>query len=500
MRAKHRGTAWLALLFAMTAMSAAAAEVPLVEAVKKADTAKVRFLLRQQVDVNTPEADGTTALHWAANGGDLETVELLIRAGANAKSTNRYGVAPLMLAATHANAAIIERLLKAGADPNMATPEGETPLMMAARNGSPEAVKTLIASGANVNVREGWLGETALMWAAAENNAAAIRVLIEGGADVHARTQAPQVKVAQVRRSRGTRAGGDVDREAVSTRSFRERRGNGFTPIAFAVRGGHAESVRTLLAAGANVNEALSDGTTVLHLAIQNAHFELAAFLLDKGADPNNDGPGWSPLHRLAWTRRPNVASVNPPPVPTGDMDSMQLAERLLAHGANPNARERKDRNDEHRTFQHLDRVGGTSFFMAAFGCDAELMRLLHAHGADPLLTTEDGTTPLMAAAGVGIAYAGEDPGTEPECLEAVKLALEMGGSGADVNAARKDGYRAVHGAAHRVYNSVIQFLVDKGARLDVTTNPGANNSVSVGVTRFFTMLENVTLPLRRAV
>ena len=461
-----RGGRWLAPLLSAAAVAAkvavassaaAAADVPLIEAVKTANTATIRALLEQHVDVNSPEADGTTALHWAVHRSDLETVELLIRAGATVENENRYGVKPLLLAANNGHAAIIERLLKAGADPNTVTPGGESALMAAARNGTPEALSVLIASGAEVNVREGWLGQSALMWAAAQNNATALRVLIENGADVHARTV--PVTGAGAPRSR---------------RSDPTGRGTGFTPFLFAVRAGHFESVRTLLAAGANVNDTLSDGTSALHLAIMNAHFELAAFLLDQGADANADAPGWTPLHRLVWTRRPNSGAVNPPAVPTGKMDSLEFAGVLLAAGANPDARQSRELVDEHRN--NLNRVGATPFLLAAQACDTEFTAFLHAHGADPLLPTEDLTTPLMAAAGVGIYLPGESPGTEAECLATVEQMFELGGTGADVNRARQDGYRAVHGAAHRGAGSIIEFLVDQGARLDVVTQPGAGD------------------------
>ena len=439
------------------AFSAAVADVPLIEAVKTANTATIRALLEQQVDVDSPEADGATALHWAVHRSDLETVELLIRAGASVERENRYGVKPVLLAANDGHAAILERLLKAGADPNTVTPGGESALMAAARNGTPEALSVLIAFGAAVNVREGWLGQSALMWAAAQNNAAALRVLIENGADVHART----VPVTGA----GTPG---------AKRSDATHRGTGFTPFLFAVRAGHFESVRTLLYAGANVNDTLSDGTSALHLAIMNAHFSLAAFLLARGADANADAPGWTPLHRLVWTRRPNSGAVNPPAVPTGAMDSLELAGTLLAAGANPNARQSRELVDEHRN--NLNRIGATPFLLAAQACDTEFTAFLHARGADPLLPTEDLTTPLMAAAGVGIYLPGESPGTEAECLATVEQMLELGGTGADVNRARQDGYRAVHGAAHRGAGSIIEFLVDEGAELDVVTQPRAGD------------------------
>src|SRR2546426_4750217 len=215
---------WAVALSSFLSIGAAGPVVPLIEAVKKADKVAVRALLQQQIDVNLPEADGMTALHWAARLDDLQTADLLIRAGANAKAANRYGVTPLSLASADGNAAMIEQLLKAGADPNTALPEGETALMSAAGTGNVAAIKALLAHGAGVNARESSKGQTALMWAAAEGHAAAVQLLIESGADVDARSKGK------------------------------------FTPLLFAVRRGAIDVVRVLLAAGVDVNANLHRG------------------------------------------------------------------------------------------------------------------------------------------------------------------------------------------------------------------------------------------------
>ena len=138
----------------------------------------------------------------------------------------------------------------------------------------------------------------------------------------------------------------------------------------------------------------------------------------------------------------------------------------MLAHGANPNARQTKEINDGNRN--NLDRVGSTPFLLAAKHADALLMRLLAEHGADPHVTTQGHTSPLMAAAGVGLFNMGESAGTNEEALEAVTLAYELGNT--DVNAADDRGWTALHGAALRGANDIVQFLVEKGARFDATT------------------------------
>jgi len=431
----------LALWAAWAALGLSASEgrastpLPLVHAIEAGDHAAVRALLKRRVDVNAAEPDGTTALHAAVRRRDAEAVELLLRAGADPGAATRYGITPLYLAALNGDGPIAERLLAAGADANTALPAGETALMTAARTGSVPVIRALLAHGADVNAREGWKGQTALMWAAAENNAAAVKVLVEAGADVNARS-----------------------------------RSGAFSAFLFAVRAGHIEAARALIEAGADVDEKLPDGTSALVLAIMNAHYEAAAFLLDWGADPNADAQGWSPLHQLVWSRRPNTGSNIPGAVPTGSLDSLELARKLLEAGADVNARQQKEPKDGFRNM--LNRIGATPFLLAAKSADVPLMRVLLEYGADPTLTTEDGTTPLMAAAGVGIWAPGESPGTEQEALEAVKLAYEVGGgSPADVD---RNGETALHGAMYRGGSiAIARFLIDRGAKLDVENRKG---------------------------
>jgi uncharacterized protein len=428
-RTAVRAFVGLVLLVGLT-LAAAAPELSLVEAIKAGDAKTARALLTRNVDVNKPEADGTTALHWAVENDDLDLTTALLQARAKAQVANRYGITPLHLAATNGNADIIERLITAGADSNAATPGGETPLMMAARTGNADALRVLIAHGASVNARESWRGQTALMWAAIENNAAAIRVLTAAGADVHTKSLSGM-----------------------------------FTPLLFAVRGGHLEATRELLEIGADVNERLPDGMSALVLAVYNAHYELAALLLDQAADPNAAAQGWTALHQVAWSRRPNRGFNLPGAVPTGRLDSLDLVRRLVAHGAAINAQMTKEPRDGNRNM--LNRIGATPFVMAAKSADVPLMRVLLECGADPKIKTADGTSALMVAAGVGVYGPGESPGTHEEALEAVKLAYEVGGG--DVNDVNKDGETALHGAVYRGGAvPVIQFLADKGAKLDV--------------------------------
>jgi ankyrin repeat protein len=421
----------------------ARADAPLANAAEKADWSRVRELLKQRIDVNAPQVDGMTALLWAAYHDDQEIAELLMRAEANVKAANRYGVTPLSLACTNGNSAMVELFLNGGADPNASLPGGETPLMTAARTGSIAAVKALLSRGANANSKDDRRGQTALMWAAAEGHADVVQALIDAGAD------------------------------------FKTRLPSSFTPLLFAVREGRLAVVRVLVKAGADVNEAIPAdaagsrrrgyggglppvGATPLLLAVKNAHFELAAALLDAGANPNADGPGYTVLHLITAVRKPGVGDNDPAPEGSGNMTSLELVNRLVAHGANVNARMTKKANLNNT---RANEIGATPFFLAALTADAELLRTLAKLGADPALTNAENSTPLMEAAGLATRSPGEDAGTEPEVLEALHVLLDLG---ADLNAVDKNGETAMHGAAYKNLPQVVRFLAAEKARIDV--------------------------------
>ena len=450
---------------------------PLIDAARRGAVETAAALLDAGADADAAAPDGTTALHWAVRRGDRPLVRRLIAAGARVDAANRYGVTPLALAAVNGSAPLAAALLDAGADPGLASPGGDTPLMLAARTGRPDVVRRLIEAGADVRAAESWRGQDALMWAAAEGHADAVLALVAAGADVEARSN------------------------------------GGLAPLLFAVRGGHAAAVEALLAAGADIHAAARDGTTPLALAVVNAHYALAARLLDLGADPDRPDPRGSVLHALAWMRRPGSGR---PPLPTGALDSLDLARALLEAGADPDARidwreipfevdlgvvKAPPGISVGRNF--LSFVGATPFYLAAKHADVDLMRLLVRHGADPLTPTGQRITPLMAAAGVGF-WDGESPGPlngtpEEVRLEAVRLAVELG---ADVHETtdfgdtplvgdgrtlllrhplnlgeldpRRDrgdmrwrGSTALHGAAMTGANLIVRYLLEQGADID---------------------------------
>jgi ankyrin repeat protein len=480
-----------ALLLLAVTLSAAPSDLRLVQAVKNNDLKTVRALLAQHADVNATEADGSTALHWAIQRNSVEAADLLIAAGANVKAATRYNITPLFLACTNGNAVLVAHLLKAGVDANSTAEQGQTALMTAALNGAPDAVRVLLMHGANVNASEPGTNQSALMWAASEGNAAAIETMVEYNADIKTKTK------------------------------------TGFTALLFAVRNGHIDAVKALLSHGANVNDVTSDGTNALNMAVVNAYFDIASVLIDRGADPNMPDPRGSALHTLAWLRKPGsdgAAGVgntpHGPPVPTGNTTALELAKKLLEHGANPNIRiswQEKKFDKEGGTMKnppliqlgrhYLTYVGATPFYIAAHNGDTEYMRLLTQHGADPKIANALGVTPLMVAAGLDY-WEGEAPGpftgcSEPERLEAVKLAIELGN---DINAVadfgdykmvgdpaytllyyplnldeldkvmgdpRWSGITPLHASVVSGQPSIVQYLVDHGAKVDAKTKLG---------------------------
>jgi ankyrin repeat protein len=439
----------------------------------KRDDATVRALLSEKADVNGAQSDGTTALHWAVRWDNLETARLLIHSGAKVVVSTRYGITPLYLASANGSVSMIDALLRAGADPNTANPGGETALMTAARTGKVEAVKLLLDRGASIEAREKVRGQTALMWAATENHVEVARLLLVRGANVDAQTDRviPDGMESSIERADGTRSM-SANIGAAGPGVYRARAipspSGAMTPLLFAAREGHMDMARLLVDAKANLNLRSANGTAPLIVAIINNHIQLARYLLEAGADPNiaDDYHKRSPLFAAIEMRNLNFPPETPPPHPDAG-DPLALIKDLLSKGANPNlqANTTPVRGFMQLTGSWVNFDGQTPLIRAALAGDVTVMRLLLQHGADPRIKTYQGSTVLMAVAGVNWVIGETYSRSEDEYLEAARLCFELG---LDVNAANEQGFRAIHGAANRGFDKMIQLLADNGAALDV--------------------------------
>ena len=465
------------------------------DAVMKGDNAALRTLLQQKADVNAPQIDGATALHWAVHRGDVESVELLLGAGADVKAANREGITSLYMASLYGNAPIVDSLLSAGADAKQLAPNGETMLMLAARNGNPEVIKLLIAAGTDVNAREKIRGTTALMWAAEQSHPEAVKALLDGGADFKARSgpaglprnyftqRVNVVNVETARRRRLASAAGQPpepppndDDAGGPIAGLVGTGGGGLTALIFAARQGDIESAKHLITAGAEVDQTTEYGWTPLLTATQNRHYKLGLFLIEKGADVNraNKG-GWTPLY-LATDNRNIEGGDFPTPKP--DMDHLEFIKALLDRGANPNARI-KDNTMTRTIFtmQWFQESGATAFARAAQSSDITLMRLLLDRGADPASATDFGDTALSAAAGIGWVAGVTFEWSREDNLAAVKMLLDLG---LDPNTANQDGRTPLMAAALKGRSEIVQLLVDGGARLE-TRDRGSRDTDKLG-------------------
>jgi ankyrin len=403
--------------------------------------------------------DGSTPLHEAVRRSDLAAVNALLTRGADVNAPTRYGVTPLALAALSGNTALIRRLLDARANPNAATPGGETALMTAARVGRVDAVTLLLDRGATLDAKTSPRQQTALMWAVTEDHPDVVKLLVARGADVNARTAviAPRWEYAPPRV--GFTAGPGLTRQrALPTPD------GGMTPLLFAVRDGRGAMMRLLLDLGADIDRPSGNGTSPLLIAVLNGQVGLATELLARGADPGaTDDYQRAALFAAIELRNPNRGTLL---FPDG-RDPFELIKLLLEKGADPN---RAANTTPVHGWMQLDGSwvnfdGQTPFIRAALSGDIEVMRLLLAHGADPNRRTKEGTTALMAAAGINWVSAQTHTRSRDSYLAAVKLCLERG---ADVNATNSLKLAAIHGAANRGWAPIIQLLADHGARLDL--------------------------------
>ena len=447
-------------LFGWSVHAASAADLRLVTAVKNSDRAAVSTLLQQKIDVNSPEADGTTALHWSVRADDLDTTDRLIKAGANVKAANRYGITPLYLAGVNGSAPMIEKLLKAGASANEVSNEGETALMTAARTGNVAAARVLLDNGAQVDAKETWQGQTALMWAVAQKHPDMVKELIARGADVNVRSA---TKIW----------------ERQNTAEPREKwlPLGAQTPLMFAAREGCAACVPLLAAAGAQVDaKDIDDELTPLIMALSNGKYDAAAALINAGADVNlSDKLGRTPLYTAVDDHSMPVSARPSPKEVDEAMSSLDLIKLLLAKGAEVNLQLKNGlpfRTKLDRGTNGMLGAGTTPLIRAAKAADHVAMKLLLEKGADHKLATRNGVTALMAAAGVGTNDADTAGRVKPQAdiIESIKLCLAAGD---DINAADSNGRTALFGAAQQGFDKVVQFLAENGANVDVKDRNG---------------------------
>lgn len=446
----------------IVALTLALATPPVVDAVKSGDRAAAVRLIDQRADVNAPQPDGTTALHWAAVQNDLDLVQRLVRAGAKAAAVNEYGATPLSEAAILGNAAIIDVLLKAGADVESPNHDGQTALMLVARTGNVEAARLLLKRGAKVNARERWREQTPLMWAAAQRQGAMVKELIAHGADVDALSMVNRWK-----------------RQVSAEPRALHRPVGGLTPLLFAAREGCVDCAKALVDAGADVDLADPEEISPLLMALINIHFDVAAYLIEAGADIETwDIFGRTPLYMAVDMNTLPRSRADQPSL--DQTTSLQLIETLLKKGANPNTQLKllppmRNILDDRGGDRQLT-IGATPLMRAAKAMDADAIRLLLAHGAKPDLPNAAGMTPVMAAAGLASVDADSrgiftTDDVQKRSIAALELLLE---AGVDIN--RKDGVRgqtALHEAARWGWNDVVKYLVAHGADLDATDLKG---------------------------
>ena len=471
----------LASLAILLSMPVFGSDSPLADAARAGAWDVVQDLVADGVDVGTEDLEGGQALHWSVRADELQVVDMLLEAGADPTAETRHGVSPLYLAARNGSAPMILKLIEAGVDADQLDRTGETVLMIATQSGDVEAVRILLENGAAVNATDPEFGQTPLMWAARDGHPDVVSTLLEGGADVHAVTRTgepPDPRLPCVNRTGCGSHGLGIIRGGMPERGKRDPTPGTTTSLMYAAREGRLETVRLLIDAGADVNAVDTNGIASLLLSISNNHVDVARFLIERGAD----------AHVVDWYGRTSLwtaIEMRNVDLHYTTFEHMLEAEdreallgfigELLELGVDPNIR--IEETPPLRRWLYLlggslawvDFTGQTPFLLASLSGDISVMRLLLEYGADPLIPTYDGTTPLMAVAGinwvVNQTYTDWD-----SLLDAVKLCWELG---MDVNDVNFMGLTALMGSANRGSDDVIEFLVEKGARLDARDNEG---------------------------
>ena len=428
---------------------------PVADAAENGDINTLRRLIQEQADINEPQVDGTTALHWAVQADDIDMARMLLDAGADTAARNRAGAPAILPAAVNGSAEMLTLLLAAGTDPDMTvSATGDTPLMLAARTGNADAVQVLIDNGADVNAREAWGQTTPLMWAVAQNHVDVVRILIAEGADIEARSVYVPPDTG-----RGFQGGLPRPRREEEVGAVIFASGE-FTPLLIAARDGHLESVKVLVEAGAEVDALAADGKNALGLAIFNGSYAIADYLVEAGSNVNQaDAQRFTPLF-WAVERRNMETAPNFPWIVTDD--PLPLIKKMLDRGADPNwivnnTPRARMRGGSPRI------VFATALMRAAFSADLELVNLLLEYGADPNIKSSDNETALAAAAGLGWVHGFHLERSRANRLEIIKIFVERG---ADVNWQDNYGISPLMVAGNLGDLPIIQYLLDQGADL----------------------------------
>ena len=408
------------------------------DAVENKRATAIDRLFRSTADVNARQADGMTALHWAAYHDQTELARKLISSGAKINVLTVFGISPLTISCQNGSEPIVRLLLAHGADANTTRDGGEGVLATAARAGNPESVKALLNAGARVDGKD-VRGQTALMWAAAEGNTAVVDVLIQNDAN-----------------------------QTVMVDS-------GFTALTFAIRNGHTEAAKLLLGDNTNINQTIQrrvsgklkpeSGMSLLMLAIENAHFELGLMLVQAGADPNDDRTGFTPLQALSWVRKPEIgdnARGNPPPRGSGNLSSLEFARKLVEYGADVNFPKQKNGGRRLR----ISVKGATPFLCAASTADVAYMKTLVELGANPTAKTSKKQNALFMAAGIDEGPNADGQGTAEDHLEAVTYLLGLQLYNLDDLDANNQS--VMHAAAYKSLPEVIKLLDESGANISI--------------------------------
>ena len=454
-----KGLLSLGLAIILPVVAFAAGDTAVADAVMNGDFATMKALIAKQADVKISQADGSTALHWAAYWENLDAVDALLKAGADPKAATRLGATPLYLAADAGNAAVIAKLLAAGADPNAPfLANGETPLMVASRSGNIDSVRVLLDAGARIDAKETFRETTALIWAAEQGHDQVVAFLLSRGANPSAASK------VTINTGRGDF---EMPEDGLVLPANANAKG-GVTALMVATRERAVDTINVLLDGGAPINQRSGNDSTALTVALQNGDAAIAKLLIERGADVNMaNAKNWTPLFLAVKARTREDGTVPNPIIDTAAM--LDVIKLMLDKGADPNARV-KANSETYGATTWLKEAGATAFVRAAWCGDLEVMKTLLKYGADPFIATSDRTNALMALSGIGYGDGFiTDFGPPEESLEAMKLLVDV--LGIPVNDRNSENITALHGTAHKNFVLGIQYLVDAGADMTVRSN-----------------------------